>query len=261
MQKKRKIILFSILVGLFLIIGGAFYSWYFEVLPQVAIHLLGDIDQPTNTDRILIFSPHPDDETLAAGGFIHTSIEADALIWIVLVTDGNKHGLEQKRYEEFKKAVNSLGVPEKQLFFLGYPDGGLNKENKSKIESRFRNIISQVDPTIIIAPHPKDTHSDHIVTGQIIQILAQDSEFTLYQYLVHHSSFPHPKKFAPQLYLLPPIRMVNFDTEWRRFILSPQEEDLKHKIVLNYKSQIKIYTKSLLFGMIRQNELFALPKE
>lgn len=256
MTKKKKIIL-SLALGFFLIlVGSIIYSWFFETLPQTAIHLLNDAANPTSTTKLLVFSPHPDDETLAAGGFIRSTRNAGGEVWIALVTDGNKHGLEQKRYEEFKQAARTLGVPESHLFFLGYPDGALHKENLQSVYGRFNRIVKEVSPNLIIAPHPKDDHLDHVITGKISALIAETKKIPLYQYLIHYSAFPHPKKDAAHLYLLPPIKTLSFDNEWQRFMLSQEDVNLKKEIILGYKSQIKVYTKKLLFGMVRQNELF-----
>jgi len=100
-----------------------FYNWYYRSVPQSGIYALPKIPEPKSSDTILIFSPHPDDETIATGGYIKAATSAGANVWIVLVTDGNKHHLEKIRYNEFEKATTALDVSFNHLIYLNYPDG------------------------------------------------------------------------------------------------------------------------------------------
>jgi len=245
------------------ILAGISYSWFFQVLPQSAIRLLADIQAPLENERILVFTPHPDDETIACGGYLATAIADGASVWIALVTNGNKRGQERIRDTEFKNAAGALGVAEANLFFLGYPDGALKKQNPEELRARFDEIISQVKPRIVFAPHPLDHHPDHRTTGKIVAEAVAGKEIKLYQYLVHHNLFPRPKKFDPDLYLLPPARMFKFNRAWQKFMLKPEMEDRKLEAVLKYKTQLHDrrdpLLRGLLLSMIRQNELFAAP--
>jgi LmbE family N-acetylglucosaminyl deacetylase len=245
------------------ILAGAVYSWYFQVLPQSALRLLEEIPAPLKNDRILVFTPHPDDETLACGGYLAAAAADGASVWIALVTDGNKHGQEKIRYQEFKNAAATLGVPESHLFFLGFPDGQLKRQDPRELRLRFEEIISQVKPGTVFAPHPLDHHRDHEVVGKIAASAASGKNITCYQYLVHHNLFPHPKKFAPDLFMLPPLRMYKPGGAWKKFTLDPELEDLKLAAVLRYKSQLHDrrdpFLRTLLLSMVRQNELFASP--
>jgi hypothetical protein len=55
------------------------------VMAQSAAAALPDVVIPQSGQRILVFSPHPDDETIGAGGYIAQSIENGADVRIVLV--------------------------------------------------------------------------------------------------------------------------------------------------------------------------------
>jgi N-acetyl-1-D-myo-inositol-2-amino-2-deoxy-alpha-D-glucopyranoside deacetylase len=94
-------------------------------------------------DRVLVLSPHPDDETLAAGGLVRESLLAHRHVMVVVVTcgDGFKRivrayasptstvpayvRLGEVRAAETRRATQSLGLPSADLTFLGYPDGSL----------------------------------------------------------------------------------------------------------------------------------------
>lgn len=94
--------------------------------------------------RLLVFSPHPDDETLAAAGLIQRVIERGGSVRVVWMTngDGFLDGVRSEyditepsdhdfieygkmRQEEAIRAMEELGLEEGDCVFLGFPDGGL----------------------------------------------------------------------------------------------------------------------------------------
>jgi LmbE family N-acetylglucosaminyl deacetylase len=94
--------------------------------------------------RLMVFSPHPDDESLGAGGLIQRVLNAGGKVKVVFITsgDGFPEGVEKEghishptakdytRYGEERrlealKAITTLGMKERDAIFLGFPDGGL----------------------------------------------------------------------------------------------------------------------------------------
>lgn len=101
-----------------------------------------------SADRILVVSPHPDDETLGAGGAIATARRLGIPVRLVFLTNGdgsqstrlyenvrqpraypNKPEtflrIARMRQKEALAAAAKLGIDAKDVTFLGYPDGGL----------------------------------------------------------------------------------------------------------------------------------------
>ena len=95
----------------------------------------------TENQRLLVISPHPDDETLGAGGLIQAALAQGLEVKVVLMTNGDgqafaplaldyrfrtdtryylAHG--ERRQVETVEALTRLGVSEDDIFFLGYPD-------------------------------------------------------------------------------------------------------------------------------------------
>jgi LmbE family N-acetylglucosaminyl deacetylase len=98
---------------------------------------------PANA-RVLVFSPHPDDETLGVGGLLARLAHARVPLRIVFMTNGDGYrnavqrdfdltqptdadyvALGEVRQREALRAVAKLGVKRSQVRFLGFPDGGL----------------------------------------------------------------------------------------------------------------------------------------
>ena len=96
--------------------------------------------------RVLMLSPHPDDETLCCAGVIQQARRAGAEVFIVWVTPGDgfefdavltervlhpgeagMRELGNARAGEAVQAAAVLGVNAAHTFMLGYPDGGLSR--------------------------------------------------------------------------------------------------------------------------------------
>lgn len=94
--------------------------------------------------RLVVFSPHPDDETLGAGGLIQRVLSNGGAVQIVFLTsgDGYPEGVELEehishptaqdyraygtlRQEEARRVLTTLSVKEQDVIFLGFPDRGL----------------------------------------------------------------------------------------------------------------------------------------
>lgn len=254
-----------LVTALLVVIGVVFYLVMRPgVLPQVAIYFLDDVTLPGPGQVVLVFSPHPDDETIGAGGYIAASVMEGATVKIVIVTDGAKSPLNNPntRYIEFKKASEILGVPENDIIFLGLPDGNLRKLDREFLKETLQEQIDKYNPDFIIYPDARDDHPDHYTIGAIIQqILEEDPLYRVaYSYLVHHEMFyPQPRGYNPDLYLLPPIGLIDLDNAWQRFMLSEEIQDMKQEAIYAYKSQLRNPTlRPLLLSFIRKNELFSI---
>lgn len=239
--------------------GLLLYANHFRVMPQNAAYFLSDVQLPSAGQKLMIFTPHPDDETLGAGGYISQSVKNGAVVQIVLVTDGNKHGLKDKRYEEFKNTTSILGAKEDSLVFLNYHDGDLKDVNEGDLSSQFKEIVNAFQPNYIVSPDAEDTHPDHAATGRAVNrvMSGEKSQIIDYQYLIHYNKYPEPKKKKPNLYLLPPVSLVRFDSEWKKLSLTPETESTKEVAIEEYRSQLKNpLLRPLLVSFIRKNELF-----
>ena len=179
------------------------------------------------------------------------------------MTNGDFHGDEQVRYDEFKKATQILGIPESQLVFLGYPDGKLDKMNAATLSTALQTQITQYNPDIVIYPDTQDANPDHSTIGKTVeQLLKAEPDITGYEYLVHYKLiWPRPRALEPNLELTPPYQLLNKNTSWERAPLSQTNENLKSEAIHTYKSQLENpWLNGLLISSIRRNELLAVPQ-
>lgn len=132
--------------------------------------------------KIMVFAPHPDDETLGCGGTIAKKIREGCKVLVVVMTDGRNAFLElfgidseptpnelkEIRKEEVKRALTILDVPEEDLLFLGFEDGSLEK-NESEVKKKVIEILSNCVPVEVYFTYENDFNMDHRVTSRIVR--------------------------------------------------------------------------------------------
>lgn len=123
----------------------------------------------------IIFSPHPDDETLGCGGTIARKVKAGESVLIVLMTDGScshkglipEDELRNIRYDEFYSSLNILGVLKENIILLDYKDGELSKYREQAIDV-ISEILIDKQPGEIFIPYKGEQPEDHYVTNEIV---------------------------------------------------------------------------------------------
>lgn len=149
--------------------------------------------------RLIVFSPHPDDETLGCGGTIAKKISENYEVTIVVMTDGRNvlshvwginsnptpEELKSIRKEELIRAAAILGVPRKNLVFFDFEDRTL-KEHEKEAEIKAKSTLEENPHAEIYFPCQKDYHTDHQATNRIVSHSAKHlNDSTLeYQYSV-----------------------------------------------------------------------------
>ena len=132
-----------------------------------------------------VIAPHPDDETLAAGGLIASLRGSQVPVRVIAITDGENAyegevGLGALREREQARALQRLGVSEDQISRLHLPDSGVS-EWEDKLSTMLEPMLR--DAGHIIAPWPHDFHPDHEVTGRAVFKVAQRYHIPLTSYL------------------------------------------------------------------------------
>ncbi len=219
--------------------------------------LLPSIAKPKQSDRILFLSPHPDDETLFAGGFLATAVTSKARVRVALATDGNKQGHKEERDLEFRTATTALGLREKDLVFFDLPDGALNTV-LTNLRAKIAQEIRSFQPTIVIAPHVADKHSDHQWLGQVASELQEKEAFVLYQYLAHYPPrYPWPRRHVRAAALMPPLGLRR--QNWHAYHIYEESRRTRTTALQAYKRELSTITlRSLMLAFDRTNELFVV---
>jgi LmbE family N-acetylglucosaminyl deacetylase len=185
---------------------------------------------------MIVFAPHPDDETLACGGTIVKKIGEGFDVYVVVMTDGrHSHdvtlGLAEPspqtiakiRATEFKEATRVLGVNPSNLILLGFEDGKL-REHMSEARERTVRILHEVRPVEIYVPHRDDANEDHRTTHEIVAGSVREAHLRskTYEYSVWNGKVPRPEL---------KVFVMDIHGELRR----------KMEAISKYKSQISKY--------------------
>ncbi|MCX5700613.1 MAG: PIG-L family deacetylase [Candidatus Omnitrophica bacterium] len=284
------------------------------ILARVSIYAqdIPDIEAFQKTDRILILAPHPDDEAIGGAGVIQHALSAGAQVKIVYLTNSDHNELAFIVYEkrltfrkgEFlhmgqlrcKEAINAmklLGLNERDLIFLGYPDFGTFTIFSQfwQTDKPFRNLLTRTSsvpykndlsfgspyvgesilndlkkilldykPTKILVSHPADVNLDHktfylFLRVALLDLNKQISPVKVYPYLIHCVGWPKPRHYHPELDLVPPKNFLDSQASWLKSNLTPEELEKKHQAILCYRSQTASHAFYLL-AFARKNELF-----
>jgi LmbE family N-acetylglucosaminyl deacetylase len=204
------------------------------------------------SEPIVVISPHPDDESLGAGGLIAFQRKRGVPICIIAVTDGeNAYGfnnpqLRKTRQREQSRAVRELGLGESQLVRLGFTD--------SSLMPAAEDIAGHIAPYVtnrhhILAPWTGDFHPDHEACGRAAEKLARriGARLTWYFFWTWHRGDPS---------LLKNVTMAAFP-------LSRDLREAKWRAIQAHRSQLEhpggqpILPENLLAPARRNFEVFA----
>ncbi len=111
---------------------------------------------------VIYFAPHPDDE-LASSGTLAILTKNGNTVYVVVMCNGNagshdydmtRDRLSQIRKKEDISANGIVGIPEKNIFFLGYDDGMLEYVPAKEIVEKVCRIIRKYKPDAIFTLDP-----------------------------------------------------------------------------------------------------------
>jgi LmbE family N-acetylglucosaminyl deacetylase len=268
--------------------------------------------------KLLVLSPHCDDEILGAGGLIHAAQRAGLEVRAVIMTNGDGYPfatmqefrqvyphasdfirMGNVRQQESLSALRRLGISEKNVTFLSYPDRGtpelwfdhwlatdpyrspFTESTHSPYPMTYdleavyagedlltnvQEIIQSFRPDLIVYPHPDDVHPDHwglsaFARLAILITTRKDPDYqpTQLAYLVHRPDFPEPPGLKMKESLLPPKALSRVYSDWYRLDLQPEDVQLKYDAIRDYRTQWP-YLRGLMERFARRNELFAEPQ-
>jgi LmbE family N-acetylglucosaminyl deacetylase len=179
---------------------------------------------------LVVVAPHPDDETLGAGGLIHTWAATHGLpVLIVSVTDGEAAcpeiaELASIRRHELDAAQRDLAPAGIATIRLQLPDGRV-RQHHTELADALDSIAPDGPRATIIAPFEQDGHPDHDAVGEVAKEVAERHRTTFAQYPIwawHHAT---PATFA--------ARHVG------RFMLTPKAQRAKQTAIRRFQSQLR----------------------
>jgi LmbE family N-acetylglucosaminyl deacetylase len=123
--------------------------------------------------HLVVVAAHPDDETLAAAGFLRAVHAAGGTVELVVATDGeaafpdappvDRAALGRTRRAELHAALEALGLPGTRVTWLGLPDSGL-AHHEDELTGALAPLLRSAD--VCLAPWTGDPHPDHATAGR-----------------------------------------------------------------------------------------------
>ena len=116
--------------------------------------------------NVLVISPHPDDETLGAGGTLLKFKDAGHKIyWLNITNMKTEYGYSSeivntrnKEIQEVKEAYNFDG-----FWNFEMEPAGMDKYDTNILMSQFKKVLEEIKPELLLIPYRYDIHSDHRV--------------------------------------------------------------------------------------------------
>jgi len=158
---------------------------------------------------ILVVTPHPDDETFSVGGTLARLAAGGNTIQILIYTSDNagsrdptmtKPRLAKIRKAEEEEACRILGIPKKNITWLGYDDGMLEYVDARKLTKQVAREIRRHRPDAVFsidpgAPYEQWHKSDHRAAAFITVDAMRAAAWRLY--------FPELEKEGFKAYSVP----------------------------------------------------------
>lgn len=128
--------------------------------------------------RLMAVLAHPDDESLGFGGTLARYAREGVEIHLVTATRGERGRFGESgekpppelvgrvRAAELREAARALGI--REVSFLDYPDGELDKVNVREAVSKIAGHLLRVRPHVVVTFGPEGAygHPDHIAISQ-----------------------------------------------------------------------------------------------
>jgi len=144
--------------------------------------------------RILVLSPHQDDEILGCGCLIKKALEEKGIVKCIFMTDGSQslsqeltpEAMAELRRFEAEALARNMGMAEP--VFLDCPDGSLEHDDMEAAR-KVAHVIEDYKPDMIFVPYFLDGHKDHTAVSGIfltsVKLLKNHKDFETYCYEVN----------------------------------------------------------------------------
>lgn len=177
--------------------------------------------------KVLVISPHPDDETLGCGGtLLNHKKKKDKIYWSIITKISNlkKKKLRDKEISKVSKKYNF-----QNMIQANYLTSELKKGDVSNLIKFFKKQIETIKPNIIYLPFYGDIHSDHRIIFDSFMPFSKSFRFNFLKKILCYEVLSETNFQVGHLKSFRPNYFVN---------ITPYINE-KIKIMQIYKSEVK----------------------
>ncbi len=189
---------------------------------EETIRNMKNINNFLQSKKVLVISPHPDDESFGCGGVICKHVKDGDTVFSIFISSGEKgnpsHISEKQtiimREKEAHTASKILGI--KKIEFFREPDGNIQYSERlfKKLAARLRTI----KPDIVYLPHLNEMNQDHSMVAKIVmKVLAK----------IYENEIMKPDAFMFEVWT--PIEKFNYIVDISPFISKKMKAIRAHK--------------------------------
>jgi LmbE family N-acetylglucosaminyl deacetylase len=155
-----------------------------EAAWSTALSGIDRVEWPSHR-RLVVVTPHPDDETLGAGGAISSDARRHPVL-VISVTDGEAASAEDDlgsiRRLELRAALDQLASPSMiAIERLGISDGAV-ADAEGVLHARLARLFSDGD--LVLCPLADDGHPDHEAVSRAATSAASERDLPVWQFPV-----------------------------------------------------------------------------
>ena len=143
---------------------------------------------------VMVFTPHPDDDLFGCGGTLALLAKNGNKIIIVIYTNDNKGSFDLEmtserlariRKAEEEAAMEVLGIPKANIYWMGYDDGELEYAEPKALCGQATKLIRQHRPDVVFSIDPGEWYerwhkTDHRMAAFNTADAIRAAEFHLY---------------------------------------------------------------------------------
>jgi LmbE family N-acetylglucosaminyl deacetylase len=192
----------------------------FTVFSCAAVFAASDFQLEKLTGKtILLFTPHPDDDTFCCSGTLALLAKNGNNIRIVIYTNDDKGSLDPEmtserlagiRMREEEAACRVIGIPVEHIQWLEYHDGMLEYANPRDLVEEVTGIIRKVRPDVVMSIDPGSMYvrwhkTDHRMSANNTIDAIRAAEWHLYfpNQLLHEHLQPWKVPYEVYFYVTP----------------------------------------------------------
>ena len=130
---------------------------------------------------VLVVAPHPDDESLGAGGtLLHHKKKGDNVHWLIMTTtvgdDRFDISFTSKRTKEIERVSKAFGFSSTTI--LNFHPATLDHIPLIDLIDKISTVFRKIKPSIIYLPYRGDAHSDHKIVSEVISTCTKNFRFS-----------------------------------------------------------------------------------